>query len=276
MTTQGAPDVARALRAAGKRALLALDFDGTLAPIVSHPDDARLAPGAHDALRTVAARGATVGVITGRDAQTAVRLGELADVPGLVVDGLYGAESWSAGELRTRPTPAAISALRIQLPKTLAAGEVDPAVWIEDKRLSLVVHTRGADDPEAALAALRAPLEALAAQLSVELHPGRDVFELRLPGYDKGATLRRLVAEHRPAAVFYAGDDVGDLPAFAQIRRLRAAGLVAWSAAVLSDEAQLGDAADIALDGPDALVGLLRVIGSGDADCSGQSGSASN
>ena len=42
--------------AAPRRAVVAVDFDGTLAPIVEQPADARPAPGAIDALSAVAAR----------------------------------------------------------------------------------------------------------------------------------------------------------------------------------------------------------------------------
>src|SRR3954468_13655128 len=74
------------------------------------------------------------------------------------------------------------------------AGTVsDPEVWIEDERLSLVVHTR------------------------LTSHPGKEVVELRLRDIDKGSALERLV-DTRSRAVVFAGDDVGDLPAFAGVR----------------------------------------------------------
>ena len=82
----------------------------------------------------------------------------------------------------------------------LADAGADSGVWIEDKRLSLVVHARKAADPAAALARLTGPVTALAAELGLEVHPGRDVLEIRLPGYDKGRALRRLVAETSAAA----------------------------------------------------------------------------
>src|SRR4051812_36739777 len=82
-------------------ALIATDFDGTLAPIVDDPEDSRPVPGGVDVLIALAGRGAHVGVVTGRDALTVLRLGGLADVPGLVIEGLYGLEQWRDGELTT-------------------------------------------------------------------------------------------------------------------------------------------------------------------------------
>ncbi|MBO0816490.1 MAG: trehalose-phosphatase, partial [Actinobacteria bacterium] len=78
-------------------ALVASDYDGTLAPIVDDPAKAVPAPGAVAALTRLAARVGTVAVITGRPAADAVSLGGLAEVPGLLVLGDYGAQRWQAG-----------------------------------------------------------------------------------------------------------------------------------------------------------------------------------
>jgi trehalose 6-phosphate phosphatase len=122
------------------RSLIALDFDGTLAPIVPNPAESRPAQGAVAALRSLAGRGAKIAVVTGRDALTVLALGGLDAVPGLLIQGLYGAETWQDGRLRTLETPEAVARLRRRLPSLLDAGGVDERVWIEDKRLSLVVH----------------------------------------------------------------------------------------------------------------------------------------
>ena len=88
---------------------------------------------------------------------------------------------------------------------------------------ALAVHTRRAADPGSALAALRGPLGDLAERLGLAAEPGRMVIELRPPGMDKGAALRRLARERAAAAVLFCGDDLGDLPAFAAVRVMRAA-----------------------------------------------------
>ncbi len=256
-----AASVIDALRAELSCALIALDFDGTLAPIVPDPADSRPAPGALDALRRLGRRGARLAVITGRDARTVVELGGLAAVRGLIVEGLYGAEQWRGGELRTPDTPEPMARLRDELPPLVRQHAGDPAVWIEDKRLSLVVHGRLAGDPEAALDPLRGPVAELGEGLGLEVHPGRGVIELRLPGYDKGAALRRLVERADPSAVLFVGDDLGDLPAFEAVAALRGAGRTAWSVAAASAEApEVAAAADLAVDGPAGVVELLAAI----------------
>jgi trehalose 6-phosphate phosphatase len=254
-------DLVAALRPRLNGVLIALDFDGTLSAIVPDPMTARSAPGAVGALVALADAGARIAVITGRDARTVLRLGGLDAIPRLSVAGLYGAESWSGGELTTRPAPESIARLRERLASVVAAHTVDPRVWIEDKGLSLVVHARMTDDWDAALAAVRGPVTDLAHELGLEPHDGRGVLEIRLPGYDKGGVLRRLAAETPDAAVLFAGDDLGDLPAFRVVHELRAAGRLAWSVAVHSDEApELVEAADVSVDGPEGVVGLLAEL----------------
>jgi trehalose 6-phosphate phosphatase len=241
------------------RALIATDFDGTLAPLVLDPQRSRPADGAIEALAALAERGAQVAVITGRDAATVVRLGDLDAVPGIVVVGLYGLETWHDGRLTTPEPPPEIETLRRELPGAVAVG--GPEVWIEEKRLSLVVHFRRAADPAAAAAAVRAPVNELGERLGFEVHPGSQVLELRLPGYDKAGALGRLV-DGRPAAL-YLGDDLGDLPAFAEIRQLRQSGVAAYSVAVRSSRvAELDGVADLDLPDPAATVELLRQLGS--------------
>jgi trehalose 6-phosphate phosphatase len=254
-------DVVHALRGQLSRSLIALDFDGTLAPIVTDPAAARLEPGVIEALAALARTGVQIAVITGRDARTAAELGGFDAVPGLVIEGLYGAESWQAGQLTAAAEPAEIGELRARLPSVLAAHSADPEVWIEDKRLSLVLHTRRAADPAAAISSLRGPVTELAGQLGLDVHDGRHVLEIRLPGYDKGAVLRRLVTRFEPSAVLFAGDDLGDLPAFAVVRDLREQGRPAWAVAASSAEVcALDEVADVRVDGPAGVLALLAAL----------------
>ena len=250
-------DVTRALRSEVAHALIATDFDGTLAPLQLDPEKSRLAPGAAQALIELSARGAQIAVITGRDARTVVRLGGLEQVPGIVVAGLYGLETWHDGGLDSPEPPASIGELRERLPDALAGG--DPALWIEDKRLSLVVHARRAGDPPAALAAVREPVTTLGTELGLEVHPGSGVLELRLPGFDKGAALLRLAEGHR--AMLFLGDDAGDIPAFEQVRERRAGGMTAWGVGVLSSGVDgIAEAADVTVADPEAAVAVLRAV----------------
>ncbi|MDT7538911.1 MAG: trehalose 6-phosphate phosphatase, partial [Actinomycetota bacterium] len=95
-----------ALRADPARALVALDYDGTLSPIVSRPEDAVPADGAVDVLTTLAGRIGRLALLTGRPAQVVVDLAGLTAVPGLVVLGQYGVERWEGGRVTAAPPVA--------------------------------------------------------------------------------------------------------------------------------------------------------------------------
>lgn len=250
-----------ALRAEPGRSLVALDFDGTLAPIVADPAEARAHPAAGPALARLAPRLAGIVVVTGRPAAVAAEYGALAEIPGEVtVLGHYGWDRWQAvtGEIAAPEPPAGLASVRAQLPELLTA---EPGTWIEDKRLSVAVHTRGAADPQGALDRLRAPLAELAAAAGLVTEPGRLVLELRPPGMDKGTALRAHVAERRARAVLFAGDDLGDLPAFDGVRALRGQGVPGVTVASSSEEVpELSARADLLVRGPEGVVTLLEEL----------------
>lgn len=253
-------DLADAVRTRLSSALIALDFDGTLAPLVLDPSTSRLADGAADALTRLAVGGARIGLITGRAAQTVIDLSGLQELPGLTVHGIYGAQRWQGGQLETLPDASEIAAARESLPAAVAAVPGTEEVWIEDKRLSLVVHTRRGADPRALLDALHPGVRAVAERAGLELHDGHFVLELRLPGFDKGQVLEQLARDTGCDIVMYAGDDVGDKPAFEAIAELRDRGVAAFAVLVGGDNRELDQLADVVVDGPAELVELLAAI----------------
>jgi trehalose 6-phosphate phosphatase len=239
-------------------ALIAMDFDGTLAPIVADPREARADPGAVAGLRGLAGLVGTLAVITGRPAAEAVELGGFGAVPGLIVLGHYGGERWEAGELTAPEPPPGVEAARGRLPQLIADAGAPEGVRIEDKGSALAVHTRRAADPAGALAALREPLAGLAADVGLVVEPGRLVIELRPPGMDKGAALTALVAEREAGPVLFAGDDLGDLAAFAAVRALRGDGHPGVTVCSASGEvSELAAEADLVVDGPGGVAALL-------------------
>jgi trehalose 6-phosphate phosphatase len=226
-----------------------LDFDGSLAPIVAHPDLAVPEPGAREALTALVGRYAVVAVVTGRRAE---EVASLLSVPGLRYEGLYGLEG-SAPEL-----------FLAVLPQVARAAATVPEAWVEDKGVSVAVHYRAARDPLRARVALMAALEPIATDAGMWLAEGKMVLEL-VPADRpmKGGAVERIVGESELQAVLYAGDDVADLDAFDAIDRLAASGLATVKVAVRGDETPpaLIEAADLVADGPRGLVELLRELG---------------
>ncbi|MBL7494707.1 trehalose-phosphatase [Frankia sp. CNm7] len=258
-----------ALITAPDTALIALDYDGTLSPIVSRPADAMPAPGAVEALRALAARVGTCAIITGRPVDALLELtglangnGERAGLENLTVLGQYGLQRWDgATGATTSPEPLpGIATVRSQLPEVLR--DAPPGVTVEDKTQALVIHVRRAANPDAALGALAPALRRLAEENGLEAAPGKRVLELRPPNHDKGRALRELVEERTARSVLVAGDDLGDLPAFDAVDELRGLGIAGLT--VCSDgpevPAALRERADLVVDGPLGVVTLLNLL----------------
>jgi len=248
------PDQLAAIATRLPRALIALDFDGTLAPIVADPSAARPVPGVIDTLAQLAGAGAQIAIVTGRDAATALALGGLGAIPDVIVSGLHGAESWQHGRLQTREEPPGLAALRTSLPPLLR--RTADGVWLEDKRLSLVVHTRRAADPQRALAELAELLPPLVAEQGLELHPGKLVLEIRIANLSKASALEQLLTADTSAALF-GGDDLGDLPAVSAVSDWAAATGRPGLTIAVGEVPELRQLADRAVDSPAELAELL-------------------
>jgi trehalose 6-phosphate phosphatase len=245
--------------------LFATDFDGTLAPIVDDPAQAYADQRAVAALGRLAEHVGAVVVITGRPVRTAVRLGgfrKFAGLQSMTILGQYGVERWNAAgdEYRIPPDPPQISTVAEELPVLLDSLGM-PEARIEHKGRAMAVHTRSLPDPQTALAKLADPLGDLAERNGLVLEPGKNVWEMRAPGMDKGAALRAIVDETGARQVIFAGDDLGDLPAFRAVRELAASGvpgLLVCSAS--TEEDALTELSDVIVDGPSGLARWLNEL----------------
>jgi trehalose 6-phosphate phosphatase len=238
------------LRLEPARSAVLLDFDGTLAPIVARPEDARPMPGAREAVAALIPRFALVAVITGRPAE---EVRQLLGVDGVQYAGLYGLEEASIRALDASALWQAV--------ETLAAGVL--GAWVEPKGLSLAVHYRQARDPTAAAEVLRRQLSGLTAGSGFEVIAGKMVLELVPAGESrKGGAVTRLATESGSRAVLYAGDDLPDLEAFAALDALAVSGVSGVKVAVGGAEAppELMAAADLRVEGPADLVRLLWTL----------------
>jgi trehalose 6-phosphate phosphatase len=253
-----AEQVARLAARAGEVALC-LDFDGTLAPIVDDPEAARPLPGAVELLGQLAARFGAVALISGRPAGW---LAEHAAAPGVRYLGLYGLQEIRDGQVGVDPR------LEAARPAVLAAQEElrnsgairDSGAHLEDKQYAVAVHTRRMPDPPRWAEPIDQAVRQIADRHGLEVVPGKLVWELRPAVHsDKGDAVRRVVAESGARSVVVAGDDLGDLPAFAAAAQLAAGGGEALRMAVRSAEAPpaLLAEADLTVDGPPGLLDFL-------------------
>lgn len=204
-TPAGQQALAAALR---RRPLLAFDLDGTLAPLVDHPEDAAVPADAARSLGRLAER-LPVAIVSGRAVADVV--GRLGFSPRFVV-GNHGAEDGTDREALARLTPLLDpwrARLHAEQGLLAAAGVV-----VEDKGASIALHFRRAPRPAAArafLAHLATPPDP-----AVRLFGGKDVVNLApAAAPDKAQAVAALVARAGAALAVFAGDDLNDEPVFA-------------------------------------------------------------
>lgn len=188
--------------------LLAFDFDGTLAPIVARPDQARISQAVLARLRLLASQ-LPVAIITGRAIED-VR-NRLDFEPRFII-GNHGAEDL-ADPIWSGALKHALAPVRARL-AAAAPALADAGVGIEDKGQSIALHYRLARQPQAALAHIHEFLSTLDCQAHV--FPGKMVVNIAAAGApNKGDAVLALMAKSQAGRAFFAGDDANDEPVFA-------------------------------------------------------------
>jgi trehalose 6-phosphate phosphatase len=200
------------------RLLVALDFDGTLAPEVDDPEQARALPAASAAILALHALPNTiVALVSGRALASLALVSEAPDDLPLV--GSHGLElRFGVGD--APPAIDATDAARLNALRSLLEPLVDaaPGAWLEEKPAGIVVHYRLVTDAKtAALLAETVRTEAAALDSALTVRAGKNVVEFAVRDATKGDGLRALRERFAPDAVFFAGDDVTDEDAIAAL-----------------------------------------------------------
>jgi trehalose 6-phosphate phosphatase len=227
---------------------LMLDIDGTLAPIVSHPDLAVVPDATLALVREAAARYRLVACVSGRSLADVRRL---VPVPGLLASGNHGLEIDVGDGPRLLPEAQRWLAAMREFADGVAPVAASVGAWVEQKGPSLSVHWREARDPGAAETGVLTAAGPLAARLELVLRPGRMVLEVRPPvALHKGTAVAALLAARPCTRSLFCGDDVTDLDGFAACD---------VAVAVRSPEAPAGllEAADVVVDDGAALLRAL-------------------
>ena len=213
-----APDLLEALRAIAstEHLLVAMDFDGTMAPLVDHAGDARALP------RSAAAFAAltelprtTTALISGR-ALDSLRAVAFPPEKTLLI-GSHGAEVWMGPGSAELELDDARRELLAEVRRELEGiVEVAPGTLLEDKPAGVVLHTRlAADDvAEDAVAAARAVLQD---RPGVFLKSGNRVLETSVIHASKGEGIAFLRQATGATATIFAGDDTTDEDALARL-----------------------------------------------------------
>ncbi|MGR2751419.1 bifunctional alpha,alpha-trehalose-phosphate synthase (UDP-forming)/trehalose-phosphatase [Agromyces arachidis] len=217
---QGVPEGLRAAIARiaeAPRLLVALDFDGTLAPLVDRPEDARATERARAAIERMSEDDDTrVALVSGRALDS---LKDVASPPvAALLSGSHGVELQLDGggvtiDLRENELTRLEQLIEIV---EQAASSADGA-WVEHKPAGIALHTRklGASAGAALQREARERVEQALPGLSTRT--GKNVLEFAVRASDKGEALTRLRQHAGADAVLYVGDDVTDEDAFATL-----------------------------------------------------------
>jgi trehalose 6-phosphate phosphatase len=211
------------LEALRSRPLLALDFDGTLSPLVAQPAAAAMDPRVPPLLAPLMAK-MPVAIVSGRGI---VDLAARVPVKGLLMVGNHGNE-WGPEQQAAPPVPASLP-----LAATAPRAAVERRAWqqqvcldwaaalaaplaalgagiaFEAKSVSLSIHYRLMPDPEQA----RRQLVKLVGELrpAPEIIEGKFVLNLMAPGLvTKFEAIQELAERHAVGTVIFVGDDVTD------------------------------------------------------------------
>lgn len=207
-------DAALGRLAATEHLLVALDFDGTLAPFVDRPEDARALPEARLAVeRLLEVSHTTVAFVSGRAVDSLQRASEAP--AGVLLVGSHGAEYRFDGVDAHPPLDADDTERVAALAQAFTTFTHDhPGTRIERKPAGFAVHTRGVDTDAAFTA------EDAARRIVADVYPdatirdGKDVLEFSVLSATKGDAILHLRDYTGATAVLYAGDDVTDEDAF--------------------------------------------------------------
>ncbi|GAJ81817.1 putative trehalose-6-phosphate phosphatase [Nocardia brasiliensis NBRC 14402] len=192
------------------RLLVASDYDGTLAPIVSDPAKAFPHRESVSALRALAGlTGTTAAVISGRALRDLAALSRLPVEVQLI--GSHGSE-FDVGFVHAIDNDAKHLLQEVQTALTQVAAE-NPGVTVEIKPASVALHVRNAS-PEIGHRALTQVRQGPACWFGVQVTEGKAVIELAVVQTDKGTALDTIRHQDGASAAVFLGDDVTDEKAF--------------------------------------------------------------
>lgn len=196
--------------------LVAMDFDGTMSPLVDHAGAARPLPRSAAAFAELTALPrTTTALISGR---ALASLRAVASPPSeTLLIGSHGAEAWLGPDSPGLKLDAS-QRERLDEVRSVLQEIVDeaPGTLLEEKPAGVVLHTRMAPDDvaEDAVAAARAVLQD---RPGVFLKTGKRVLETSVVHSSKGEGVTFLRQATGATAIVFAGDDTTDEDAIATL-----------------------------------------------------------
>ncbi len=202
--------------------LLALDYDGTLSPIVPDPASAVPAHGAKEVLKQLASHPelVRVAIVSGRDIDQLCAF--LDETSGVALIGVHGLEMMEPSGARRIVGQLGEDALKaLEKVRQWLADNVPPnaGFLVEEKRFSIALHYRNAQKDQ--VKPIVQALEDFIRQNTPELRAGHGkmVIEALPKGASKGCAIRLLESYFKDTkTTVYFGDDITDEDAFYELR----------------------------------------------------------
>jgi trehalose 6-phosphate phosphatase len=192
--------------ALANRLLVACDFDGTLAPIAAHPDDAAALPASEAALLRLAKLPETwVAIVSGRQRRELVDRFGVGDI---LLVGEHGAD-WGG------PPPDPAPPLERARERVQEAAAATVGSLVEHKDRSVTFHYRRAHHPERAVQDLR---NWAATEPELRIMEGKAILEMSVATADKGDAVVALRRNLEAEVVVFLGDDVTDESVFTRLQ----------------------------------------------------------
>ncbi|MCC8165522.1 MAG: bifunctional alpha,alpha-trehalose-phosphate synthase (UDP-forming)/trehalose-phosphatase [Planctomycetes bacterium] len=210
----GIDDIRERFRA-GRRRLLVFDYDGTLAPLVSDPAKATPTRDLLDSLDRLAAdSGNTVVICSGRDKRS---LGDWFPNPAIRLSAEHGAFFRENGQWQGDYGQMVWSGDVMEIIQNVT--DHTPGSHIENKQTALVWHYRDVEDwlAELRVTQLINALMRPAALAGLQVMRGRKIVELKVPEFNKGQEIRRLLDKGPYDFIMAIGDDITDEDMFSAL-----------------------------------------------------------
>jgi trehalose 6-phosphate phosphatase len=223
--------------------LIALDFDGTLAPLVDDPEESRMIPEARNALEALSSlEGVSIALVSGRSVDSLLRVAD--PLPSWFLVGSHGIEVVSPEHRAAYQTlwlvPGGLKE------KFESVVREHPGTRLEYKPFGLALHTRGVDENVAQSAAKAAHSLCDSWGGDLLVRTGHGIVECSIQEATKGDGLKELITRIKPTATLFAGDDTTDEDGFAILGpsdvSIRVGGGESRASHQLSDAAAVADA----------------------------------
>lgn len=249
--------------------LVALDFDGTLAPIQpgESAPDTRADPMANVVLTALSYRARQVVIVTARHPLELIGPDRIQPFPGLVICGNDGLSRWDSIHGIRFPTLGDDDLQRIDHARGLIQPYRGQGLRIEDKEISFEVlvpveATENLDAAAAILDAIEPGIRAIGQATGLVPVRNSTYWGLRPVGPDKGDTLRTLREEYDADAVLFGGDSTNDGPALRVVQEWQADGFpaVGLLSASAHTSAELREIATLVVPGPPGIIAVNREL----------------